>query len=410
MAELERLYGADAVQWFGDSTALIDSPAFDFERLGGTQKAGRVSLELNVRSWNDVSRAIVDAYYEKWNSLDHKVTLGISVYGWNVQPRDVQKAGIILKKKLRETNVSLRLIPNDQAKLSTATSHHNKLGLSPSKVELIVVRHGNRVIVAESIGTQNITALAARDQARPKTDAFVGMLPPKLARMMVNIAAGSVLPLSTAKGSAFPAEREQDDSNLRSRGPAASDGGKTNSLPIILDPFCGTGVVLQEALLLGFDASGTDLSEKMVNYTGQNLEWLSNKWHVDGTYSVEHGDAMTHQWLPPIDAIASEAYLGQPFSAPPSPAKLREVRGNCDHIISSFLENIGRQVASGTTFCLAVPAWNDGHDRFTHLPLTNKLDSFGFTRIELSHASARDLLYYRPGQVVARELLVMKRT
>lgn len=39
-----------------------------------------------------------------------------------------------------------------------------------------------------SVGAQNITALAARDQARPHTDAFVGMLPPvKLARIMVNL-------------------------------------------------------------------------------------------------------------------------------------------------------------------------------------------------------------------------------
>ena len=178
---------------------------------------------------------------------------------------------------------------------------------------------------------------------------------------------------------------------------------------IVLDPFCGTGVVLQEALLLGYDAYGSDLSQKMVDYSTKNLDWLSEKTHLTGSYTVELGDAMTHQWLPPIDAIAAEGYLGQPFSAPPSTAKLVEVRGNCDHIISSFLSNLALQIAPGTPICLAVPAWNDGHDNFSHLPLVDKLGDYGFTRIKLQHVPTSALLYYRPGQVVARELLIMQK-
>lgn len=46
---------------------------------------------------------------------------------------------------------------------------------------IIIIQHNSRTIIAESIGAQNITALAKRDQTRPKRDAFVGMLPPKLA-------------------------------------------------------------------------------------------------------------------------------------------------------------------------------------------------------------------------------------
>lgn len=434
MAELERLHGSQAVSWFGDSTALIDSESFDFERLGGSRKAGRVIYDEPSHSWHTVSRAIVDYYFEQWRAIDHKITLGISTYGWNISPREIQKTGIILKKKLRDENISLRLIPNEQAELSTATSHHNKLGLSPNKVELLVVHHSGRVIIAESIGSQNITALAARDQARPKTDAFVGMLPPKLALMMVNLAVGtqnssanqsspSEQP-SHPEGSAFPAERGQEISNLRPRAPEGGDGseeargssinedtqGNNSSPRLLLDPFCGTGVVLQEALLLGYDVYGSDLSEKMVDYSTANLDWLSQKWNLGGSYNIEHGDAMTHQWLPPIDAIASEAYLGQPFSAPPSSAKLREVRGNCDHIIGSFLENVGRQIAPGTPICLAVPAWNDGRDHFAHIPLVDQLEKYGFTRIDLKNVHHRDLLYYRPGQVVARDLLLMQKT
>lgn len=378
-AELEQLYGAANIRWFSDQTVTVDNASFDFEQLGGSQKAGKVITELASSDWHKISQYIVSTYTRNWSSHEGKVTLGISAYGFkNVTVRDIQKTGIILKQKLRQQSVSLRLVPNTEAALNTATSHHNKLGLSPNKVELLIVRGSNgTTIIAESVGAQNITALAARDQARPYTDAFVGMLPPKLARMMVNLA------LSTSK---------------------------RNSSSIVLDPFCGTGVVLQEALLLGYSTYGTDLSEKMVDYSNKNLQWLDAKFHFqDNNFAIEQGDAMTHHWQQPIDAVACEAYLGQPFSAPPSPAKLTEVRGNCNHIISSFLRNIGEQITPGTPLCVAVPAWRDTEGRFTHLPLVNDLKKLGYVRHQFTTVSDNDLLYYRENQVVARELLVLTR-
>ena len=369
MAELEQLYGSTAVRWFSDSTAIIDSPAFDFERLGGTQKAGRVVSELRG-DWRQVSMKLVSAYTQAWADHEGKITLGISAYGFKTTPRDVQKTGIILKGKLKERGVSLRLIPNADTALSSATSHHNKLGLSDNHVELIIVRGANgAAIIAESVGAQNITALAARDQGRPKRDAFVGMLPPKLARMMINLA-----PVKAGR---------------------------------ILDPFCGTGVLLQEAALLGYDVYGTDLVPKMVQFTKANLDWLIDTHHVTPGVTLDVGDAMTYHWRAPVDAVACEAYLGQPFSAPPSPGKLTEVRGNCNHIISEFLRNIAPQLAPGTPLCIAVPAWRDSAGHFTHLPLVDSVGSLGYNRTTLRHVRNDQLLYYREDQVVARELLLL---
>ena len=372
VAELEQLYGASSVRWFSDSSAIVDSPKFDFNRLGGTQKAGRIVAELSG-DWRKVSMRIVREYTLAWADHQGKITLGLSAYGFTATAREVQKTGIILKSKLKEKGVSLRLVPNAEPALNTATSHHNKLGLSDNHVELLVVRAGNgKVVVAESVGAQNITDLASRDQARPRTDSFVGMLPPKLARMMINLT-------GVASGR-------------------------------VLDPFCGTGVLLQEAALLGFDVYGTDLSEKMVRYSTENLDWLTNRYSLDSKVVIEQGDAMTHAWVGSLDAIATETYLGQPFSAPPSPAKLTEVRGNCNHIISEFLKNIAPQLDDGTPLCVAVPAWRDTTGNFTHLPLVKNLGKLGYKQITLQHVTAEQLLYYREDQVVAREILLLKRT
>jgi tRNA G10 N-methylase Trm11 len=380
MAELERLYGD--VTWFSNTTARIhtDLP-IDVQRLGGVSKVGRIVAELPGGEWRRASMKLVQAYSQAWSTHEGKITLGISSYGFDVSAREVQKTGIVLKAKLKQKGVSFRLVPNDEAALSSATSHHNKLGLSDNKVELLVIKgRGGKVVIAESTGAQNITALARRDQGRPARDAFVGMLPPKLALTMIN---------------------------LTGLHPAMQD---TNNPPVVLDPFCGTGVLLQEALLLGYKAYGSDLSDKMIDYSTKNLDWLiTTNQLTSADYTVHQGDAMTAKWQQPIDAIACESYLGQPFSAPPSADKLTQVRGNCDHIITEFLQNIGNQITPGTPLCVAVPAWRAADGSFTHLPLIKKLAQLGYHQHTFKNVRADELLYYREDQVVARELLVLER-
>lgn len=381
MAELESRFGAEKTNWFSQDTATIDSNDFQIEHFGGTLKAGKITLQLSG-NWNKVSNEVINSYSQAWSHHDGKLTLGISVYGFSISARDVQKIGIIIKKNLKRHGVSLRLIPNAEPSLNTATSHHNKLGLAPNKVELLVVRStSGKVIVAESTGSQNITALARRDQARPKRDAFVGMLPPKLALIMVNLAAG-LLPKDTP-----------DEQHSR-----------------LLDPFCGTGVILQEATLMGYAVYGTDLSEKMIQYTRDNLNWLEESHRLRFDWYLHEGDAMTTSWQSPINLVVSETYLGQPFSAPPSAKKLEEVRGNVNHITTTFLKNIHPQLTAGTPLCLAVPAWRDATGYITHLPFIRSIEELGFSRVAFRTIDPSDLIYYRENQVVARELLVLVKT
>ncbi len=42
----------------------------------------------------------------------------------------------------------------------------------------------------------------------------------------------------------------------------------------LLDPFCGTGAIVAEASMIGLDAIGTDLSEKMIEGSRRNLKHL----------------------------------------------------------------------------------------------------------------------------------------
>lgn len=381
-AEIERIFGN--ITEYSETTSLFRSPKGyipNIEDIGGSQKIGKVILDVDTTDWKKLSAKISQHYTEKFGAKDGKITLGISSYGFDVSAREVQKIGLVLKSKLKQKGVGLRLIPNQNQSLSTATSHHNKLGLSGNKIELIIAKGAKTTIVAESIGSQNITALAARDQGRPKRDALVGMLPPKLAQIIVNLALGEKV-----------IKNAQESSKLT-----------------ILDPFCGTGVLLQESMLLGHDVYGTDLSEKMIDYTETNLNWLTDKYNLKTKFTLHAGDAMDVEWTKTVDAVATESYLGQPFSAPPTAKKLEEVKGNCNHIISSFLRNIGSQIETGTSLCVAVPAWRNKEGSITTLPLTTKLNELGYKQVSLRSARPADLIYYRENQVVARQLLILEK-
>lgn len=372
-AELASLYGSAAM--FGQEAAIINSSDFDIQSVGGTQKAGRIIQEFPHTDWAKLRQFIMNDYITSWHAQDHKITLGISVHGrTRLQSRDINKLGLAIKQTVKAAGGSIRLIPTNTVTLNTAVSHHNKLGLSPNKIELLIVQAEGKTILAQSTGAQNITALARRDQGRPKRDAFVGMLPPKLALMMVNMATGPIKKPAT-----------------------------------ILDPFCGTGVILQESLLRGHTVYGSDLSDKMIDYTQENLAWFlqSHPQAKGRVATVCQGDATSFTWptAATLDAIACETYLGQPFSATPSPAKLREVRGNCNFIISKFLQNIGTQITTGTPLCVAVPAWRDlKTGRVSRLALVDTLARYGFT-----HKNTRPLLYFREDQVVARDILLLEK-
>lgn len=371
IAELEAVFGADGLEIVSETVCLVKTETFNIGRLGGAKKAGKVVSD-GARVDCDI---IYDILKEHISGLSGKVTLGFSSYTRKVGVRQLEQVGRKLKSKMKNRDGSLRLIQNDAPELNTAVSHHNKLGLSTNKIEVLLAERNGKMIVALSTGAQNISSYAARDQKRPARDAFVGMLPPKLAQTITNLASGS----------------------------EATDG------KVLLDPFCGTGVLLQEAVLMGYKAYGTDLSEKMIEYSRTNMEWLKRKYK-DIEYELAVGDAMKTRWEKDIDVVACETYLGQPFSAVPSPKKLGEVQRNCKHIVTAFLKNIHGQIKTGTVLCLAVPAWRRSDGGFSRLKLLDSIEAMGYNVREFKHVRQTDMLYARENQVVGRELIVLRRS
>ena len=297
-----------------------------------------------------------------------KIVLGVSDYSVGANKRTATLEALKLKKILVRHGRSVRVVENKTAELSTATTLHNGLsGKNERKIELIKLNDEWYKV----IGVQDIEAYSGRDQARPARDAKVGMLPPKLAQILINLCGN--LP----------------------------EGGR------LLDPFCGTGVVLQEALMMGYKAYGTDISERMVEYSKKNLEWFVNKNGLDDkdiTLSV--GDATNFCWQQPIDAVACEGYLGHPMSMVPTEMKLKAEKQECRAIILGFLKNLAKQIKSGTPVVIACPAWLRENGEYSRLEILDEIDE---TWYNVDNKSREGLFYHRDGQIVARDIIILRK-
>ncbi len=373
LAELESLYGNKVVSPFGDQSVLLDLQTSDIklQRLGGVVKTAQILAELKSTKWSDIEKYLFDTAPAHAEQISGKLTFGISVYGLSsTTAKQVAKTALLVKKSIKNTGQSVRMVPHKDKVLGSAVVIHNNL-TSSNGWELLIISDGKKVLLAKTVNIQDIDAYSKRDQARPKRDAKVGMLPPKLAQIIINLAVGQK---------------------------------KVNS---VLDPFCGTGVVLQEALLMNYDAYGSDIDQRMVDYTIDNLNWLLKKHpHIDKSFSVSSANATTHNWDFEIDSVAAETFLGHPLSRLPESEHLSKIIYEANVINHRFLQNISKQLKPGTRLCLGIPAWRGKHE-FLHLPMLDHLTDMGYTRLRFKHVENKDLIYHREGQVVGRELLVL---
>ena len=372
LAELEALFGAQKVRMAGRDSALLDVPmdAIHHQILGGTIKICEVIATTTLQRWNELENYCLQQLPNKLQIPENgKFTIGLSAYGIPTNTPAINRLTLTLKKKLRTQGFSIRVVPSKNVTLNSAQILHN--GLVKNGAELVLVAGGDKTYIGRTISVQDIDSYAQRDFERPKRDARVGMLPPKLAQIMINLA-------------------------------------KPQPGATILDPFCGTGVVLMEAALQGFDIEGSDLEQRMIDYTAANLAWLSQNYqHRQISTDLREGDATNMQWHSPIKTVVAETYLGRPLTALPDRQTLGGIISDCNTIIRKFLVNLRPQLAPDARCCIAVPAWLQPRGGFIHLPVVDELHQIGYNRIRFSCATDDELIYYRPDQTVARELLVL---
>lgn len=296
LAELEAIFGEDNIQSVENTAVLINfETAPDQAMLGGSLKIAKVLHEVESSELGAGFKYLQEKIPGQLDYLpEGKLQFGVSVYGFSPTPKWILHQMLEMKKIIRRAGRSVRIIQNKQPILSSAQVLYNKL-TSELGWELLLIKNGNKIILAQTISVQDIDEYAARDQARPARDAKIGMLPPKLAQIMLNL--------------------------------ANPDNSKDS---VVADIFCGSGVVLQEALLRGFNVFGSDLSAEMIEASTTNLEWLVQQPFAPSDFpghELALSDARNVTLPKDTQAIVSEMYLGEPLQHATRPRKISRAHG-----------------------------------------------------------------------------------
>lgn len=273
------------------------------------------------------------------------------------------RQGLEIKKMLKQIGRSARFLEFK----NTATILHNGLVERQSHFTLTQ----GQIFVTRAI--QPIEEFGERDYGRPAFDNKSGMLPPKLARIMINLA------------------------------------GINPKNAVLLDPFCGSGTVLMEAMTLGFKKIiGSDLSQKAVDDTKKNLEWLEQKntdiqkQHITWmTFLSDARKMETHVKPHSVDCIVTEPYLGKPLRGNESEDILKKQKQELEKLYSETLVSLARVLKPDGVIVFIVPRFRFGEMWIT-IDLRDAIKKAGLAVRPFTETTP--LLYWRQDQRVGREI------
>jgi tRNA G10 N-methylase Trm11 len=328
--------------------------------LGGTVKIAKFIGEID--SLEELDSQKWQSYLEISNE-DKKINFGFSLYNdsWK-NYKELELTAFQLKKDLKNQGYKARYVSSRQKELSSVIVKKNNLLGN----ELIIIKTENNFLLGLTQSVQDFANYSLRDFKRPERDDKSGMLPPKLAQMMINLAG---------------ADRKK----------------------IILDPFCGSGTVLQEALMLGFKKiHGTDLSQKAISDSQKNITWLKEKLKISAEVKLQKIDATKlsdYFKKQSIDLIVTEPFMGDArfIHGQINIKNLNSLKLELQNLYISAFKQFQKILKKDGQVVFVFPIFNIHGSRLETLDKQNII-KLGFKLI------SAELIYSRENQKVERQL------
>jgi tRNA G10 N-methylase Trm11 len=299
-----------------------------------------------------------------------------------------KRIGMMIKNVLTENGGSVRLVLPEFNSLALASVVVTKNLLLQKGAEICILAGKNRVYTAKTLAVQDFEDYGRRDYQRPVRDEKQGMIPPKVAQIMLNLA-----------------------------------GCKTGDT--ILDPFCGIGTILQEGILLGYKMYGSDINKLAIRGSEQNLEWFRNRYKISpGKYHLETSDAKNISLLlagHSINAIVTEGTLGPIYSQYPKEAEIKANFANLEALYKDSFKDFAKILPGGGKIIICIPAYRKNRDAYEKMDNLDFAKTLGYNQLAIiSPALAKKMkflklterktaIYDRKDQVVAREIVIFEK-
>lgn len=335
------------------------------ENLGGTIKIGEAKKnfptqmlkEAFLNKKEQVQTDIIEAVgssglvNEMFSSAD-KVFFGVSVYcsektlrqfSWIIQ----RFIGSTVKTKLLEQGTKSKFMGFSKERGLAQLSHIEvmKKNLVENKAEILVAIGKDETWIATTTGVHNPFEFQKRDVYKPAQRKIFAM-PPRIAKIMVNLSGCSP--------------------------------GK-----VLLDPFCGVGTILQEALLMRAKVVGVDVNSWCVKAANENLEWLIREYKLEeADFRVVQGDiSKLAQKIgqETVDCIVTEPDLGPALrQVPTGPYAIKIIR-KLEPLFFDFVEQAYQVLKADGQLVVVTPFIVTRSGKAVTMPVGEKLENLGFT-------------------------------
>lgn len=362
--------------------------------LGGTVKIGKIINEVKLEESEEefkkffLGENLVENFLPKQES---KLHIGISIYNCGGNPQYVAQLtkqlkvlNILVKENLRKKGLKIGFVRIKDRYLSSVSVVKNQL--LNEGAEIVLILTNEKIMIGKTLAVQEFGSFSFRDYGRPQKDKRSGIMPPKLARMMINLA-------------------------------------QVDSSATILDPFCGSGTILQEAIILGYkNIIGSDINSRAVSDTQRNLDWLFQNFREfkRSSYNIKVVQVdvrliAKYFQQNSIDAIITEPYLGPPLYKKPDVSKVEKILSEVSRLYLEAFWQFSKILKSPGRIVIIFPAFEEKRKLY-FVEIVDKIKALGFVQrdffpkeIKKYHALQRTprntILYGSQEQFVKREIL-----
>jgi tRNA G10 N-methylase Trm11 len=347
---------------------IEEEGAWGIADLGGFIKIGDVTATLSTESVKEaflqknkeakaqISKVIASSGLidDLLKTASEKTVFGVSVYCAERSLRPVSRiiqrfVGSTVKRELAGYGKKSKFMGFSRERKHPQLSHIEvlKKNLVENKAEILFCVGKEQTFVATTIAVHNPFEFQKRDVGKP-VQRKIFAIPPRLARIMINL--------------------------------AACTEGKA-----LLDPFCGVGTILQEALLSKAKVFGVDINRWCVEATRRNMEWVKDEYSLENAeYRVLQGDvrrlSQKMGWEQ-VDCIATEPDLGPALRQIPTTSYAMRIAEKLEPLYYCLLEEAYKVLKSHGRVALVSPYIKTRSGKPVTMGIEEKALEIGFERV-----------------------------